>query len=91
MQTSNFLVYQVEAPAARVRAHLLERRMRDGGADRAEFEREIALGRQLVHRIIDNGGYLEHTAATMANYIRMDFPEHSPSIANGKPGTEAQP
>jgi guanylate kinase len=69
------IVYQVEAPRARVEAHLRARVERDGdiGSRLANFEDELLLGRHLAHRIIDNGEAPGSALAQLRDRLREDF------------------
>jgi guanylate kinase len=72
---SNYAVYQVEAPAERVRAHLETRAERDGeqGSRFADFERELSLGRRFAQRVIDTSQGLELAVRTSLQYLEQDF------------------
>jgi guanylate kinase len=69
------IVYQVEAPRARVEAHLRARLERDGdiGSRLASFDDELQMGRRLAHRVIDNSGAPEVTLAQLRDWLREDF------------------
>ena len=69
------VVYQIEAPHARVEAHLQTRVALDGdiGTRLASFEDELQLGRTLAHRIVDNGLPPEQALAQLRAYLHEDF------------------
>jgi len=69
------VVYQVEAPRARVEAHLRARLARDGdiGSRLANFEDELQLGRRLAHRVIDNSASPDQAQAQLRAWLREDF------------------
>lgn len=69
------IVYQVEAPRARVEAHLRARLERDGdiGSRLANFEDELHQGRRMANRIIDNSGPPERVQAQLRAWLREDF------------------
>lgn len=69
------VVYQIEAPHARVEAHLHTRVALDGdiGSRLANFEDELQLGRRLAHRIIDNGVAPEQAQAQLRAFLHEDF------------------
>lgn len=70
-----YIVYQVEAPRARVEAHLHARVERDGdiGSRLANFEDELQLGRRLAHRVVDNSAAPEAALTQLRNWLREDF------------------
>lgn len=72
-------VYQVEAPRARVEAHLRTRLEHDGdiGSRLAGFDEELQAGRRLAHRVIDNGDTPERVVAQLRAWLREDFAEES--------------
>lgn len=69
------IVYQVEAPRARVEAHLQARVERDGdiGSRLANFEDELQLGRRLADRIVDNSGPPDEVLAQLRVWLCEDF------------------
>lgn len=69
------IVYQVEAPRARVEAHLRARAERDGdiGSRLAVFDDELQLGRRLAHRIVDNSEAPEDVLARLRRWLCEDF------------------
>lgn len=70
-----YVVYQVEAPRARVEAHLRARMERDGdiGSRLANFDEELQLGRRLAHRVIDNSAPPDQVQAQLREWLRVDF------------------
>ncbi|MBX9399930.1 hypothetical protein K4L06_01295 [Lysobacter sp. BMK333-48F3] len=71
------VVYQVEAPRARVEAHLRTRLERDGdiGSRLAGFEDELQMGRPLAQRIVDNSQAPALAQAQLRAWLREDFAE----------------
>lgn len=71
------VVYQVEAPRARVEAHLRTRLERDGdiGSRLAGFEDELRMGRPLAQRIVDNSQTPALAQAQLRAWLREDFAE----------------
>lgn len=69
------VVYQVEAPRARVEAHLRQRAVRDGdiGSRLASFEEELRLGRRLAHRVVDNSAAPATVLAQLRTWLGEDF------------------
>ncbi len=76
------IVYQVEAQRTRVEAHLRARIERDGdiGSRLASFDEELAHGRRLAHRIVDNDRAPEDALAQLRDWLRQDF-AHDPAAA----------
>jgi guanylate kinase len=72
------LVYQVEAPRARVEAHLRARLEHDGdiGSRLASFDEESQSGRRLAHRVIDNSDDPERATARLRECLREDFADN---------------
>jgi len=72
------IVYQVEAPLARVEAHLRTRLARDGdiGSRLDGFDDELQMGRPLAHRIVDNSRPPAQVQAQLRAWLREDFAEH---------------
>lgn len=70
-------VYQVEAPRARVEAHLRTRIEYDGdiGSRLASFDDELQAGRRIAHRVIDNSDTPERVLAQLRAWLREDFAE----------------
>lgn len=73
-------IYQVEAPRARVEAHLRTRMARDGdiGSRLAGFDEELQLGRRLAHRILDNSGPIAQVQAQLRAWLDQDFAREAP-------------
>lgn len=71
----NYIVYQVEAPYARVRAHLKQREHQDGslGSRLESYFEEVDIGRRFASRIIDNSLSFDRTVALVREYLRQDF------------------
>jgi guanylate kinase len=69
------IVYQIEAPRARVEDHLRARIERDGdiGSRLAGFEDELQLGRRLAHRIVENSETPEQAQTQLRAWLREDF------------------
>lgn len=69
----DLLIYQVERNLAVVRNHLADRR-RTGTAPRMEnHELEVAAGREVAHRIIDNSGALDQVIEHITSCLMDDF------------------
>ncbi|MBL8299370.1 MAG: hypothetical protein JNN30_13610 [Rhodanobacteraceae bacterium] len=70
-------VYQVEAPRARVEAHLRTRLEQDGdiGSRLTNFDEELHAGRRFAHRVIDNSDTLERVTVQLRAWLREDFAE----------------
>lgn len=71
----DYVVYQVEAPQERVKAHMVVREEKDGSIGRRldSYASEIEVGRQYASRIIDNGMPFEFTVALVRRYLFEDF------------------
>ena len=76
------VVYQIEAPRARVEAHLRTRLERDGdiGSRLAGFEDELQMGRPLAQRIVDNSQAPALAQAQLRAWLREDFAESGMTV-----------
>ena len=72
----DYQVYQIEAPVARVSAHMQQRQQEEGdiGTRLELFAREIAVGRQVAQRCFDNDGHPCDTADAIWRCLLQDFP-----------------
>ncbi|HET6746804.1 MAG TPA: hypothetical protein VFH06_01720 [Candidatus Saccharimonadales bacterium] len=74
---SNYRIYQIEDSFERVAKRL--RRREEQGEEQGErlvmYKKEIALGRSVADRIIENKEDLEGLSAKIEEYVRQDFKE----------------